>query len=206
MRLIRSTFYFVLAVGIFSALASDPETPERLEQRVKEGDTRAILQAGEMGRKDLIPIIENFANDDAWARAALAKLGIRKYVDEILLSLTNATHFSTSAHGVLQAGGSEKMSHEVIFGQMNAFKKLAYINDPSTVKIIAAYLYDTANHYPEPPPGAIDRLLWTSNAELAIDALRQMIKEPPDAGKSLSVDERIKLWQQWWEQNKDKYP
>jgi hypothetical protein len=36
-----------------------------------------------------------------------------------------------------------------------------------------------------------------------------MISDPPDAGKvvtSENFDEILKLWQQWWEQNKDKYP
>jgi hypothetical protein len=179
--------------------------PEALEQRVSRGDDYAFIEAADAGRKDLIPVIEKFS-DDSTAKKALAKLGVKKYVDEIVLSLTNATHFSTTNDGIMRAGGSEKMPFDVIYSQIKAFEKLAYVKDPSTIKIIAAYLYDTANHYPEPPPGAMNDLLWTSNAEIAIDTLRQIIKDPPDIGKELTVDERIKVWQRWWEQNKNKYP
>jgi hypothetical protein len=81
-----------------------------------------------------------------------------------------------------------------------AFKKLAYIRDPSTVKIVAQFLYSTERFYnaPDVPPW------WVSGA--AARALRQMVDNPPALPAVHTGEEEDRAWQQWWEKNKDKYP
>ena len=77
-----------------------------------------------------------------------------------------------------------------------AFEKLAYINNPSTIKIVASFLYNTED--PNLDPGKGDAV-YPTPAQCAMGTLGKMVKNPPSTGD-------IAAWQQWWEQNKDKYP
>ena len=79
-----------------------------------------------------------------------------------------------------------------------ALEKLAYIGDPATVKFIGQYLYEISNPYPR-PPDATDAVIARSLASYAVDALSKIVTNGPTGGG-------IEAWQQWWEQNKDKYP
>ena len=208
--------YCMIGLGVwivtcFVCLAQTPTQevqaapkPETLEQRVGRGEPNAIREAADQGRKDLIPAIEKFADigqpweaSRIWTRAALAKLGMKKYLDETVaeLTTTNSALFETYMNNGVCAFPSAEMRVACAKQRTweTAFKKLAYIRNPSTVKVVAQFLYST-EHYQfssDVPPW------WPSGA--AVRALQQMVDNPP-AG----VEEKV--WQQWWEQNKDKYP
>lgn len=176
-----------------------------LEQRVRHWEVAAIKEAGNSGRQDLIPALQGAADASVdpeepvriWAKASLAKLGVKKYLDETIaeLTTTNSALFEAHKNGGCRGFLSEEKSTQCakMETQETAFKKLAYIRDPSTVKIVVQFLYST-EHYqfsPDVPPW------WASGA--AVRALQQMVDNPP-AG----VEEKV--WQQWWEQNKSNYP
>jgi hypothetical protein len=48
-------------------------------------------------------------------------------------------------------------------------------------------------------------VLYMSYAEMAADALSQMVANAPPT-TNFSAQDKIRAWQQWWEQNKGKYP
>jgi HEAT repeat protein len=183
-----------------------------LEQQVRHQDVPAIKAAGSQGRTDLIPPLEANANMSAdpdepvriWAKAALAKLGAKKYLDEAVteLTTTNSELFTFYMRNGICAYPSKegRVACATKRTQETAFEKLAYIRNPSTVKVVAQFLYST-EHYQfstdEPP-------WWTSGA--AVRALRQMVDNPPTLPAVHSGEEEDRAWQQWWEQNKSKYP
>jgi hypothetical protein len=131
----------------------------------------------------------------------LAGLGLKRYVDEIVaeLTTTNSPLFDAYKNGrpvALSDAMATRFSDDpwIYDIQTKAFERLAFLPDHSTVKIIAAFLYSqqemrflTDDIRQQPPP-------W-----FAIWALRWMVNNPPHS-------ENVKVWQQWWEQNKDKYP
>jgi hypothetical protein len=135
---------------------------------------------------------------------ALAKLGVKKYLDEAIaeLTTTNSALFAYYMTSGMCPFASEEGRKEcaTMHTQETAFKKLAYIRNPSTVKIVAQFLYST-EHFPlapDVPPW------WASGA--AVRALRQMVDNPPALPAVHTGEEEDRAWQQWWEQNKDKYP
>jgi hypothetical protein len=134
---------------------------------------------------------------------ALAKLGVKKYLDEIVAEVapTNSALFAAYQNGQ-PVGPSDPMVMRVVNynALAHALEKLAYIRNPSTVKIVAAFLYNTQSFRfaPDVPPG------WPSGA--AGRALRQMVDNPPTLPAVHTGEEEDRAWQQWWEQNKDKYP
>jgi hypothetical protein len=138
------------------------------------------------------------------AKMALAKLGVKKYLDETIAELTTTNSVLFEAH--MKNGGCPFSSEEmrVQCAKMKtletAFKKLAYIRNPSTVKIVAQFLYSTESFHTAP-----DVPTWTASG-FAIFTLRQMVDNPPQTPVEYTHDARVKAWQQWWEQNKDKYP
>jgi hypothetical protein len=210
-------YVVLLSMTLFIASTTYPgrslaQQSEALEQRVARWDVAAIKEAGRQGRTDLIPELEKAANAAAapdeptriWAKAALAKLGEKKYLNETISELTT-TNSDLFAENWKFHGAAVTKEIQMLWAkydtQETAFKKLAYINDPSTIKTVAHFLYDTEKKLPQG-----DNAL-TSPAGFAILALRKMVKDPPDAGKQFSSSEELyAVWQQWWEQNKDKYP
>ena len=136
------------------------------------------------------------------AKAALAKLGVRKYLDETLTELTTTNSLLYRAERDRARGSTAGSAAEERVALYNtrktALDKLAYIADPSTVRVIASCLADTVAPHPA-PPGVTSRVFRTSVAQLAGKALRRIVSNPPPS-------DDVQVWQQWWEQNKDKYP
>src|SRR5438128_1606623 len=130
----------ILSASELPGLAVDGERPESLEQRIDRGEVRAFIDAADLGRKDLIPAIERYAADESWARAALSKLGVKKYLDEVLLEATGPTNHPVYGEAEKHPGSSPS-KFDRLRVQMEAFKKLAYIKDRSTVKVLASFLY-----------------------------------------------------------------
>jgi hypothetical protein len=173
-----------------------------------------MKEAADHGRKDLIPLLEEVANApiDAseparvWARTALAKLGVKKCLDGIVTELTNNT---VDAPGPNGTPPSAVVKHERRWAQMEALKKLAYIKDRSTVKVLASYLYAKENPDDYVDYGGKDIVVFEPPSEAAVRILPQIVDNPPAInlqGTNDTHDARVKIWQQWWEQNKDKYP
>ncbi|MGD1019875.1 MAG: hypothetical protein ABSA12_11230 [Verrucomicrobiia bacterium] len=206
---------------------------ESLVQRVARGDRDAILEAGNTGDKGFIPVLESTArphytggpesikglspqqaealSNSVWrtvyddpvavnARMALAKLGMKDYLDEILLELTDPA----SSPVCKEREGHPQYGCYPIDLRNAAFHKLAYIKNRSTVRAIASFLSVTS----EPDSTGSD-VKYEPYAHLAMRTLAQIVDDPPQINlpdDSENFDARSKIWQQWWEQNKDKYP
>jgi len=182
--------------------------------RIRQADDDAILQAGKSGDSSYIPALETQAQGRTTdrrvidAKMALAKLGVAKYLDETIaeLTTTNSALFETNRKFYQNYGGSEywTMRQARLKTQEQAIEKLAYIRNPSTIKTLAAFLYSTENLNREIPRQG-DELFGTP-AGMAIMALRQMVDNPPKVPVGFTLEQDVQAWQQWWEQNKDKYP
>jgi len=203
---------------------------DELLARIQAGDSTAILEAGKSGDQSLIPVLEGFLQarrdtvtetmtklKQAYAetqntdeekrrflpprealmtseydsvaqnvRMALAKLGVHQYLDEILIELKTPTN--STLHKV--CCGSED-GYRV---QAGALRKLAYVNNPTTIKDVAEFL-----KYTKRPNAEWSDYMQAPLAKYATQTLRSMVKNP------LPTDDPL-AWQQWWEQNKDKYP
>ena len=87
----------VVTILICTALINNTaQEAQTLEEGVDRRDLAALKQAGNENRKDLIPGLEQAAEASAdpdaptriWAKAALAKSGVKKYLDETVTELT----------------------------------------------------------------------------------------------------------------------
>lgn len=139
------------------------------------------------------------------ARMALAKLGVKEYLDEILLEATNPTNSPVYKEAEQYATFAPSRG-DALWIQMKAFQKLAYVKDRSTVKTLASFLYGREN-----AEGAIvgGDVIFLAPSEMAMQTLAQIVDNPPKTDpwpSDETHDARIKAWQQWWEQNKGKYP
>jgi hypothetical protein len=179
--------------------AQTPPKPPTLEQRVADGDPSAFIEAADTNRKDLIPAIEKFGGDSA-AQKALAKLGVKKYSDEILLEATDPTNSPAARLTMAQPGvPGFPPKHVGLEVQMRAFKKLAYVKDSSTIRTLASFLYAKENPEDYVERGGFDMVVYEPPSRMAMKTLAQVVDNPP-------ANRDVKAWQQWWEQNKDKYP
>jgi hypothetical protein len=185
-------------------------TKEAIIARILRADDDAILEAGKSGDGTFIPALEKLAGDRPTdrrvihAQMALAKLGVKKHLDETIteLTTTNSALFKAHISGYCRAYGSEdwRVACAKEETQKTAFEKLAYIRNASTVKVVAQFLYSTEHYqFSNDVPA-----YWASS--YAIPTLRQMVDNPPQTPVEYTREQDIHAWQQWWEQNKDKYP
>lgn len=128
------------------------------------------------------------------ARMALAKLGVKEYLNELVLEATSPTN-SPVYKERLKYREFSTGPHEALMTQYYALKKLVYVHDPSTVKYIASVLYDPY----DPNKGNTSDVIQPMPAYEAAETLRQIVKDGPNT-------DDVGAWQKWWEQNKDKYP
>jgi hypothetical protein len=211
MTRIRSVL-FVGAIHLFfaGAACAVDEAKNAMIARIQQVDEDAILEAGKSGDTGYIAALETVATERPTdrrviaAKMVLAKLGVKKYLDETVaeLTTTNSALFEAYKNGICRVYSSEdwRLNCAKTQTQEMAFKKLAYIRNVSTVKIVAPFLYST-EHYqfaPDVPPW------WPSSA--AIQALSQMVTNPPALPAKRTSEQERHVWQQWWEQNKDQYP
>jgi hypothetical protein len=210
-------------------------TDSNLLARVQQKDRDAILEAGRTGDRGFIPALEAIARPQlvvklepeatrdlspeqienlkrTWwhpvyddpaavnARTALAKLGVKEYLDEIVLELTDPANSPVCK----EREGHPQYNCLPIEMRTAAFGKLAYIRSRSTVRAIASFLSVTS----EPDSTGSD-MKYEPYAHLAMRTLAQIVDNPPQIDLpdvAETFDARTKIWQQWWEQNKDKYP
>jgi hypothetical protein len=207
----------ICVTSVFASACCFGQGTVSLEQRVAKGETDAFLQAADEGRKDLIPTMEKYAEYPAdpregvriKARMALAKLGVPKYLDAIVAELTNTIVDAREPNG---AAPSRAAKHARILAQTDAFRELAYVKNRSTVRVIASFLYakETPLDYVDgAEPGSTDLWVLDTPSQMAMKTLAQILDNPPKIDipdNAYTHDARVKAWQQWWEQNKDKYP
>ncbi len=170
----------------------DPEVAKRLEPQLVE----------ETKRSQAHPVYDE--QPARHARMALARLGVKEYLDEILTEVANPTNSPVykERERYPQYLHSQRDKLEI---QMLAFEKLVYLKNPSTVKVLATFLYRS-----DPGDNVVGGdLIFETPSEMAMKALSRIVDNPPKIDLPAAAethDARIKLWQQWWEQNKDKYP
>jgi hypothetical protein len=133
------------------------------------------------------------------ARMALAKLGVKEYLDEIVLELADPANSPVCK----EREGHPQYRCDTIRVRMEAFNKLVYIKNPSTVRAIASFLSVTSE------PVSQGDVRYDSYADVAMRTLAQVVDNPPQVNFPAvyeTLEARSKIWQQWWQQNKDKYP
>jgi hypothetical protein len=209
-----------------------PPADTDLLSRVQHGDRDAILEAGNTGDKGFIPVLESMTrphytggpesikglspqqaealSNSVWrpvyddpvavnARMALAKLGVKNYLDEIVLELADPLNSPVCK----EREGHPQYGCYPIDLRNAAFNKLAYIKNRSTVRVIASFLSVTNE------PMSNGDVRYDAYAHVAMKTLAQIADNPPQINLpdvAETFDARSKIWQQWWQQNKDKYP
>jgi len=218
MNIARFSVFCLLLMGVGSVVQA--EEIDSLAQRVQQQEIRAIEEAGQKGRKDLIPVLERIAClplDPAEptrisARNALAKLGEEKYLKEIVEELvyptSAATYGTHRQYCVRMYGASPEIKLLASTGnvQYEALGKLAYVNDKRTVQYIVAFLNDKRKYFkfdPEPWQNGLDITM----SDTAIDTLASMnLKDAPVlVGINRYPRARKVAWQKWWEGHHDYY-
>ena len=193
--------------------ASAQEAPRSQEsadlaRRAKSGSRPAILEAGKLGDKSLIPELEAIANPSGpshvtydadvsdFARMALARLGVRKEFERIASNLTSE---------------DPDMLRLTIW-------QLEYIGDKRAISALISLLEDTK---PRParqiagPNGErpIDARRGVIKSFSAMDALTRMAPNPPIRSDRAANDKEkrtpewmIPIWKRWWETVGSKLP
>jgi hypothetical protein len=131
-----------------------------------------------------------------YARLELAKQGEHHILGQIVGELVSP---KDSPAFLAQTNHSSEQELEIAV-RSRAFEKLAYIGSTSTIQVVASFLTDTTH-----PPSKPTDVRYVSYAEMAADSLSQIVSNPPPTA-TLSAQDKVRVWQQWWEQNKDKYP
>jgi hypothetical protein len=132
--------------------------------------------------------------EQVWLQSA--KSGDSQILNEIVTELVSPKE---SAAFTAQTNHLAEQELEVAV-RSKAFARLAYIANRSTIREIASFLTDTT----QPPQKPTD-VRYVSYAEMATDALNQIVTNAPPT-TNFSGQDKVRTWQQWWEQNKDKYP
>ncbi|MGO9244960.1 MAG: hypothetical protein ACLPT4_04405 [Verrucomicrobiia bacterium] len=197
---------------------------ETLEQRVVRGDGDAFIEAANHNRYDLIPALEKFS-DDTTAQKALARLGVRQYVDLFVKQLTDTTNTDLYAYYRSREQLDPKTAEYMT--KVNALRNLLFIHDKSTVRAIVSELDDTnrppshSQHIARQAPDesavltlerfglenapVVDKVKPAENdADRAV--IEKWMREHPGEGPFATPEEKIAAWKKWWDQNKDKYP
>ncbi len=197
---------------------------ETLEQRVARGDGDAFIEAANHDRYDLIPALEKFP-DDTIAQKALARLGVKQYVDLFVKQLTDTTN--TDLYAYYRSREQRDPKSAEYLTKISALRSLLYIHDKSTVRTIVSELDDTNR-----PPPVSQHIARQAPSDMAVLTLERMglenapvvdkvksgdtraeqeafekwVEEHPGQGPTATPEEHLAAWKKWWEQNKDKYP
>lgn len=222
--LVNVTGTMILLTTLLTVCENSRAQTETLEQRVARGDYAAFTEAADANRTDLIPALEKYA-DHGTARMALARLGVKKYVDLFVKQLTDTTNSDVYAYYM----GSEQRDPKTAeyLTKISALRSLLYIHDKSTVRAIVSELDDTNR-----PPSHSEHIARQAPCEMAVwilermglenapvvdkvksgdtraeqEAFEKWMEEHPGQGPTATPEEHLAAWKKWWEQNKDKYP
>jgi hypothetical protein len=222
--LLNVTGAMILLTTLLPVCEKSYAQTETLEQRVARGDGDAFIEAANRNRYDLIPALEK-SSEDSTAQMALARLGVKQYVDVFVRQLTDTTNSNAYAYYRSRELRDPKTAEYMT--KVNALRSLLYINDKSTVRAIVSELDDT-NRPPrlardlvcEPPcAGAVQTLermglenapvvdkVKTGDTRAEQEAFEKWMEQHPGQGPTATPEEHLAAWKKWWEQNKDKYP
>ena len=200
---ILTTLLVVMLTGSVNAQAGTEQKKAKVKplmERVESGDQKAILDLGLLGDKSVIPYLQeiiaqashkNFGGEASNAQMALAKLGEKKQLDEIL---------------------SELYSDDPAI-QDDAIKKLTYVGGKDSIRTLAKLLDDTKwrqmkgfDPNQRGPHGEIPqgRVLYPPRSLLAMKALAQIVPNPPASSTIEPTEEDLPKWREWWKDNNDK--
>ena len=132
--------------------------------------------------------------EQVWLQSA--KGGDSQILNEIVTELVSPRE---SAAFTAQINHVAEQELEVAV-RSKAFERLAYIGNRSTARQVASFLTDATHPLQRPTD-----IRYASYAEVAANTLSQIVSNPPST-TNFSAQDKIRAWQQWWEQNKDKYP
>jgi hypothetical protein len=163
-----------------------PELSAGLFRQLQRGHERAITILGRLGDPRVRDALEPYATVEGrigdLARQAMAGLGDKVYLDEILADL--------NTRGLRRS---------------QAIGKLAYVGDKSTVRSLALLLYDPGS--PEPEFGSKDVVFYAPYRYEAAGALARIIDNPPVNKRTLHlIEQDIVTWRAWWEAHQNEYP
>lgn len=201
---IRQRALITLAALLVSSFAysQDKKAGRRAElvERISKNDPRAILELADEGDKSAIPMLreelkkkdKRFGSAATNAQMALAKLGERKQLDEILAE-------NDSDDPAVQDHAIEKLAY---VGGKEAIRKLgALLNDEQWRSMKG---FDPKKRGPkgEQPQGDV---VFLPRSQLAVKALSRIVPDSPTQPKKKPSKDDIQKWRDWWKNNKQKY-
>lgn len=162
----------------------------RLLGELKNGNPKAALELGRSGDISVIPTLKAYAELNEpqnqgvaeAARLALAKLGERKYFEEVL---------------------SEFKQDVDVRKKAEAVKKLGYIGTKECIKDLAEYI-DTPLVIP--PLGDSKTHISVPLKQIILETLGETVPNPPVKKKAgFFNNEDVAKWKKWWQENKSKF-
>jgi hypothetical protein len=187
-------------VSLATALAQTPQNPSPDEgekakqaaiiQRVRNGETRAILEESEIKPELSVPslavTVRNRSTNPERAELARQALSRVKGVEDYLkLKIDNL---------------SGKQTGDVVAERCQQMETLSLIRSDKAIRTIALYLFD------DKTPGFVGGgLALPSNKFAATVFLEDMKLQGAPSGPYKNSDERIAAWRSWWLKTKDKY-
>jgi hypothetical protein len=188
-----------LAVAAGRQPQDNQQQIQAIVERVNAGEASALLELGDIGGTNRIPILEKYVVPGGAAEAdptqrqfaaqALAKLGAEKHYEELIRRLL--------------AEDTAQADRELL----KIFDVLSYIPSKAAVRTVGQFLNDPTVHRPHYDVlGVSTRVLAAHTLAAMSNNLGQMIPDPPtprDRSPYRTGD--IEKWQQWWAANKNKY-
>ncbi len=162
----------------------DKKIVDALIKQLDKGQGKAARILGRVGDPSLIPVLKQYLGKNVGmtinVRQALAKLGEKKYFDEIVTEL-------------------ESNNHNI---RVNAIRNLGYIGNKEAIKKIAEFLFNEEN-----PISESRDIKHIPCRYIAVETLSELISNPPMKKKvaGLYTEEDIKIWRKWWLENKHNY-
>lgn len=159
------------------------KTIDKLIRQLDKGQGKAARILGNVGDASLIPVLEKYLGKNVGmtinVRQALARLGEKKYFDEIVSEL-------------------ESKDYSV---RVNAIRNLGYIGSKAAVKKISEFLYNQEN-----PQAKAHDVILSPYRFIAATSLQKIVENPPvKKWDALYTEDDVQLWREWWEKNKHKY-
>ncbi len=161
----------------------DKEITAALIEQLDKGNGKAARILGKSRNASLIPALEKYLGKNVGmtinVRQALAKLGEKKYFDEIIAEL-ESENYNT---------------------RVNAIRELGYIGSKEAIRKIAEFLYNTEN-----PKSGSPGVEYTPYRFIAATYLQKIVRDPPIRKKDfLYTEQNVQIWREWWEKNKHQY-
>ena len=177
---------------------SSPQV-EELILKAESGDRQAILQMGSLGDQSAVPYLqkiredssEGFGSASSYAQMALAKLGVKKELDEILKE-------ANSDDPAIQQAAVKKLGY---IGGRDAIGALVGLLDQNKYRSMKGFDPNRRGPNGERPQG---REVFPPLNLDAMRALSQIVSSPPVDPRATPTEADVATWRRWYEANKDK--